>query len=205
VNNVVAGMIVATSLFAESPANNQNQVKNWQHKQIKKHHRINKRNFMSLVRNLGITPAQRQEIRTHQIDCLCLMDCRHGIYKFRIQDFYSVLYFNNHQHLKRSWKWQCDAKRLYLKEPHSDILPHGPINPSDRGNRLCLHKGKHRGRKSNGHRCALLDGGHHFHSGILKQQHKSEQSDRGTFQHIHDCSRSVHHIRWHRDGAGAVV
>lgn len=60
---VLAGMIVATSLFAESPANNQDQVKNWQHKQIKKHHRINKRNFMSLVRNLGITPAQRKQIR----------------------------------------------------------------------------------------------------------------------------------------------
>jgi Spy/CpxP family protein refolding chaperone len=60
---VLAGMIVATSLFAEAPVDNQNQVKNWQHKQIKKHHRINKRNFMSLVRNLGITPAQRKQIR----------------------------------------------------------------------------------------------------------------------------------------------
>ncbi len=60
---VLAGMIVATSLFAEVPVNNQNQVKNMQHKQMKKHHRINKRNFMSLVRNLGITPAQRKQIR----------------------------------------------------------------------------------------------------------------------------------------------
>jgi Spy/CpxP family protein refolding chaperone len=60
---VLAGMIVATSLFAESPANNQDQVKNMQHKPMKKHHRIHKRNFMSLVRHLGITPAQRQEIR----------------------------------------------------------------------------------------------------------------------------------------------
>jgi len=60
---LLAGMIVATSLFAETAVNNQEQMKNMQHKQMKKNHRINKRNFMSLIKNLGITPTQRQEIR----------------------------------------------------------------------------------------------------------------------------------------------
>jgi len=59
---LLAGMIVATSLFAHG-GNYQEQMKNMQHKQMKKNHRINKRNFMSLIRDLGITPAQRQEIR----------------------------------------------------------------------------------------------------------------------------------------------
>ena len=62
---LLAGIIVTTSLFAQTPAmSSQNQIKNMQHKQLKRHYRINRNNFMSLIRNVGITPVQRVKIRT---------------------------------------------------------------------------------------------------------------------------------------------
>jgi Spy/CpxP family protein refolding chaperone len=60
---LLAGIFVASSLFANSSTDNQNEIQ--QTKQVKKvkKRRINKRNFISLVKHLDLTADQKTKIR----------------------------------------------------------------------------------------------------------------------------------------------
>jgi len=53
---LLAGIIATSALFAQTNVENTN-------KTVKKHHRINKHNFMSLIKHLKLTSTQKNKIK----------------------------------------------------------------------------------------------------------------------------------------------